>query len=148
MVLLEPVSVSLGDIFMDAMRWEFVDGLLLCDDNKILDVKEIKAPSPCNSQAVFPGVSISYLERFIHGQTLAGTWFPVTPFFTSSFAMSILYYLVVVVFISGMAVLRVIRKVFVFESLNIVERPFTILSLASLPILMIIGNIARVLSSV
>jgi hypothetical protein len=124
-----PFAVSLQDVYQYTDRYYGSGNRIQvrCDTGKTLNVSE-EEEIDCN--VVFATYAAAGLEPFWHLRRVvaSGEHFPISPFFITSFASSVLYYFALLLLGLGIFVVRMLGRLFSIRHLETTTKPFALLS--------------------
>jgi hypothetical protein len=147
LVSLEPTPILASSV-MGAALQEAADSaiqLVKCTSGEWKDIpgKTLDTILPCDAAVVVADRIRSGGLMSIASAALPTSSFPVTPFFMTSFSASLLYYCSIFVSAAGIAILRMIQKVSATPYLDLENKPFTILSIVTFPVVLLLIFVAR-----
>jgi hypothetical protein len=119
-------------------------GIVICKDGSFVDFDTKLATEqklPCEAKTFFLGFSLRGEEDLLEIRGMMGVVMPITPFFVTSFSLSIMYYCILAMCFVGILTLNALRYLFSSHVFNITERPFVILSLFAFPFFLAGGYI-------
>ena len=155
---LEPLVVPYANIYAAAARWEKIAfdnapyrAIIKCKDGSIkhqdIVVDQVGNTEPlCPVSAAILLDDHRHLERELRVLAFGSEGIPLTPFFLTSFASSLLYYCAMILLFGGAFFLRLSKKVVSVPYLDTPNKPFTVLALVLFVPALVLWGVIRLLT--
>jgi hypothetical protein len=146
MLALRTATIDFATAKIETDNWDANGGIVICADGSFKDVtsaETVKLKLPCGAKTLFSSLSLDQQQDLLDVRSLLGVEMPMTPFFVTSFSLSIMYYCVLLICLIGTLTISTLRRLFASELLDLSGKPFTIMSLVAFPFFLIVGYLVN-----